>query len=95
MTDQSNPDETTAASLANAQQNAGYPATAGDVDAAGALTIDQVPDTADKVVAWIGEGSSPEDRQSRADLAEQAENDRSGDNRATVTAAIDQARQPS
>lgn len=93
-----------AASMANAAQNAGYPATSGDAqpgpdttaeatDTSGdTLTADS---TVDDVVAYLGaDGLDDAERTRRADLAEQLESERTGGPRKGVTAAIDQARQP-
>ena len=93
MTDNNqNLDPTTAASLEAAQRNAGgVPTTSGDLapDASGFPDSDR----ADDIVAWLTEdGLDAGTRAARADMAEQHENDRSGDNRATVMAAIDSSR---
>ena len=89
-----NVDATTAESMANAHQNAGYPATAGDHDASG-VTSDAptAASTVDEIVAYLTAPDLADDQlQARADLVEQLENDRDGDNRKGVTAAIEQAR---
>lgn len=95
MTDQP-VDPATAESMANAADNANLPTTSGDLQPQAAdqpvETIEDVPDQAADVVTWLQEAPTPGVAAARADLAEQAENDRSGDNRTTVTDAINAAR---
>lgn len=56
-------------------------------------TVDSVPDAASDVVAWLEEADlAPDQLRVRADLAEQAEENRTGDNRVTVADAIEAAR---
>lgn len=56
-------------------------------------TVDSVPDNASDVVAWLQEdGVAPDQLRARADLAQEAEDNRTGDNRVSVTDAIEAAR---
>jgi hypothetical protein len=100
-------DPVTEASMANAAQNASFPATAGDVDRSTGLPADQSPATAenlgageptadstvDDVVAYLQADVDADERARRVDFVQQLEDGRDGDNRKGVTAALDAARQ--
>lgn len=98
-------DPGTAESMANAAQNANFPATSGDADPdsvvadvepGSAATDDPTGDsTVDQVVAYLTADVDDAERARRADIVEQVENDRPGENRKGVTAALDEARSPS
>jgi hypothetical protein len=84
-------DESRDAALANA----GIPTTSGDV-AAGDAALAEVPEAAADAVAWLEDDSIDQaERTRRADLAEQAEDDRPASaQRSSVLDAIAEARKP-
>jgi hypothetical protein len=90
MTDQP-VDPTTARSMATAAENANLPQTSGDY-APRTETLEDVPDKAEDVVTWIQDAADPTQATARADLAEQAENSRTGGPRISVQNAIDAVR---
>jgi hypothetical protein len=102
MSDTDATDPTTAGSMANAAQNAGYPATAGDVDRSTGLPVEghsvaSTDPTADAsaadVVAWLdADGLDTDERERRAGHAEQLVDGHRGDDRKSVKSAIRRAR---